>query len=108
MDGVLDILAQAGMTCDDLISVQVTTTDIDFWELFNDIYLHYVATANNNKGDLASWVNGLLIALPELLEKYRSFQRPWYSQFDRSGRVGVCKTIDCAAYTRRKRGLAKK
>jgi hypothetical protein len=66
-----------------------------------------VATANNNKGDLASWVNGLLLALPELLEKYGSFKRPWYSQFERSGRVSVCKTIDCAAYTRRTRGLAK-
>jgi predicted nuclease of predicted toxin-antitoxin system len=67
-----------------------------------------VATANNNKGDLASWVNGLLLALPELLDRYQSFKRPWYSQFDRSGKVGVCKTIDCAAYTRRKRRVAKK
>jgi 2-iminobutanoate/2-iminopropanoate deaminase len=41
MDNLRDILAQAGMTCNDLVSVQVTATDTNFWEPFNDIFRRY-------------------------------------------------------------------
>jgi 2-iminobutanoate/2-iminopropanoate deaminase len=41
MDNVRDILAQVGMTCNDLVTVQVTSTDTNFWEPFNDIFRRY-------------------------------------------------------------------
>jgi hypothetical protein len=62
-----------------------------------------LATANNNKGDLSSWVDGLLKAMPEVIKYHATKERPWFAQYERGGRVTVCKTIDCSAYTRRTR-----
>jgi predicted nuclease of predicted toxin-antitoxin system len=65
-----------------------------------------VATANNNKGDLSSWVSGLIKAMPEVIKYQEKKVRPWFAQYERSGKITVCKTIDCTAYTRRTRQVA--
>ena len=38
-DGVEKVLAQAGMTMDDLVSVQIFSPDVALWEQFNQAYL---------------------------------------------------------------------
>ena len=38
-DGFEKVLAQAGMTMDDLVSVQIFSPDVSLWEQFNQAYL---------------------------------------------------------------------
>ena len=44
LDGEKDVLAQAGMTMDDLVYVQVSCTDLALFETFNPIYKSYFTT----------------------------------------------------------------
>jgi hypothetical protein len=62
-----------------------------------------LATASNSEGDLASWVNALIVAKKDVEKKFRRQGRPWFAQFDRQGNVTVCRTIDCNSTTRRTR-----
>lgn len=41
LDGYKAVLAEAGMTFDDLVSVQVFCTDLSLYNTFNDIYKTY-------------------------------------------------------------------
>lgn len=41
LDGEKDVLAQAGMTMDDLVYVQISCTDLKLFETFNPIYKTY-------------------------------------------------------------------
>src|SRR5262249_61362809 len=41
IDGIKDVLAQAGMTMDDLVSVQVFCSDVSLYDKFNPIYRSY-------------------------------------------------------------------
>lgn len=41
LDGEKDVLAQAGMTMDDLVYVQIFCTDLSLFEKFNPIYKSY-------------------------------------------------------------------
>jgi 2-iminobutanoate/2-iminopropanoate deaminase len=41
LDGEKDVLAQAGMTMDDLVYVQISCTDLSLFEKFNPIYKSY-------------------------------------------------------------------
>jgi len=41
LDGYKAVLAEAGMTMDDLVSVQVFCTDLTLYNTFNDIYKTY-------------------------------------------------------------------
>jgi len=41
LDGEKDVLAQAGMTMDDLVYVQISCTDLSLFEKFNPIYKGY-------------------------------------------------------------------
>lgn len=44
LDGEKTVLAQAGMTMDDLVYVQVSCTDLSLFETFNPIYKSYFTT----------------------------------------------------------------
>src|SRR5712692_856642 len=44
LDGEKDVLAQAGMTMDDLVYVQIACTDISLFGKFNPIYASYFTT----------------------------------------------------------------
>jgi len=44
LDGEKDVLAQAGMTMDDLVYVQIACTDLSLFEKFNPIYKGYFTT----------------------------------------------------------------
>ncbi|HEX4544471.1 MAG TPA: Rid family hydrolase [Candidatus Acidoferrum sp.] len=44
LDGEKDVLAQAGMTMDDLVYVQVACTDLSLFGKFNPIYASYFTT----------------------------------------------------------------
>jgi 2-iminobutanoate/2-iminopropanoate deaminase len=44
LDGEKDVLAQAGMTMDDLVYVQIACTDLSLFEKFNPIYKSYFTT----------------------------------------------------------------
>jgi reactive intermediate/imine deaminase len=44
LDGEKDVLAQAGMTMDDLVYVQVACTDLSLFGRFNAIYASYFTT----------------------------------------------------------------
>jgi 2-iminobutanoate/2-iminopropanoate deaminase len=44
LDGEKDVLAQAGMTMDDLVYVQISCTDLSLFEKFNPIYKTYFTT----------------------------------------------------------------
>jgi 2-iminobutanoate/2-iminopropanoate deaminase len=44
LDGEKDVLAQAGMTMDDLVYVQIACTDLTLFEKFNPIYKGYFTT----------------------------------------------------------------
>ncbi len=44
LDGEKDVLAQAGMTMDDLVYVQIACTDLSLFEKFNPIYRSYFTT----------------------------------------------------------------
>ena len=39
LDGVEAVLAEAGMTMNDLVSVQIFSPELSLWEPFNDAYL---------------------------------------------------------------------
>jgi 2-iminobutanoate/2-iminopropanoate deaminase len=39
LDGVQSVLAEAGMTMDDLVSVQIFSPDLSLWEPFNAAYV---------------------------------------------------------------------
>ncbi len=41
LDGEKDVLAQAGMTMDDLVYVQISCTDLSLFDKFNPIYKSY-------------------------------------------------------------------
>jgi reactive intermediate/imine deaminase len=41
LDAVRDVLAQAGMTMDDLVYVQIFTPDVSLFQSFNEIYVKY-------------------------------------------------------------------
>jgi 2-iminobutanoate/2-iminopropanoate deaminase len=41
LDGEKDVLAQAGMTMDDIVSVQIFCTDLSLFDKFNPIYKSY-------------------------------------------------------------------
>jgi 2-iminobutanoate/2-iminopropanoate deaminase len=41
LDGEKEVLAQAGMTMDDLVYVQVACTDLSLFDKFNGIYRTY-------------------------------------------------------------------
>ena len=41
IDGIKDVLAQAGMTMDDLVTVQVFCSDVSLYDKFNPIYRSY-------------------------------------------------------------------
>jgi 2-iminobutanoate/2-iminopropanoate deaminase len=41
LDGEKEVLAQAGMTMDDIVSVQIFCTDLSLFEQFNPIYKSY-------------------------------------------------------------------
>lgn len=41
LDGEKDVLAQAGMTMDDLVYVQISCTDLKLFDTFNPIYKTY-------------------------------------------------------------------
>ncbi len=44
LDGDKEVLAQAGMTMDDLVYVQIACTDLSLFEKFNPIYKSYSTT----------------------------------------------------------------
>ena len=44
LDSEKDVLAQAGMTMDDLVYVQIACTDLSLFEKFNPIYKSYFTT----------------------------------------------------------------
>lgn len=44
LDGEKDVLAQAGMTMDDLVYVQIACTDLSLFGKFNPIYASYFST----------------------------------------------------------------
>lgn len=44
LDGEKDVLAQAGMTMDDLVYVQIACTDLSLFQKFNPIYASYFST----------------------------------------------------------------
>jgi reactive intermediate/imine deaminase len=44
LDGEKAVLAQAGMTMDDLVYVQISCTDLSLFEKFNPIYKSYFTT----------------------------------------------------------------
>jgi 2-iminobutanoate/2-iminopropanoate deaminase len=44
LDGEKDVLAQAGMTFDDLVYVQIACTDLSLFQKFNPIYASYFST----------------------------------------------------------------
>ncbi len=44
LDGDKEVLAQAGMTMDDLVYVQIACTDLSLFEKFNPIYKSYFTT----------------------------------------------------------------
>jgi 2-iminobutanoate/2-iminopropanoate deaminase len=44
LDGEKDVLAQAGMTMDDLVYVQIACTDLSLFEKFNLVYRSYFTT----------------------------------------------------------------
>ena len=44
LDGDKEVLAQAGMTMDDLVYVQIACTDLSLFEKFNPIYRSYFTT----------------------------------------------------------------
>lgn len=44
LDGEKEVLAQAGMTMDDLVYVQVACTDLSLFQKFNAIYASYFTT----------------------------------------------------------------
>lgn len=44
LDGEKEVLAQAGMTMDDLVYVQVACTDLSLFQKFNPIYASYFTT----------------------------------------------------------------
>jgi reactive intermediate/imine deaminase len=46
LDGEKDVLAQAGMTMDDLVYVQIACTDLSLFEKFNPIYKSYFTTTD--------------------------------------------------------------
>jgi len=46
LDGEKDVLAQAGMTMDDLVYVQISCTDLSLFDKFNPIYKSYFATTD--------------------------------------------------------------
>ncbi len=46
LDGEKDVLAQAGMTMDDLVYVQIACTDLSLFEKFNPIYRSYFTTTD--------------------------------------------------------------
>ena len=46
LDGEKDVLAQAGMTMDDLVYVQISCTDLSLFEKFNLIYKSYFSTTD--------------------------------------------------------------
>ena len=41
LDGIRAVLAEAGMTMDDLVSVQVFCSDVSLYGAFNDVYREY-------------------------------------------------------------------
>lgn len=45
--------------------------------------------------------------MPEVLNHYIGKTRPWFAQYERSGKITKCETIDCSAYTRRTRQFKK-
>ena len=46
LDGEKDVLAQAGMTMDDLVYVQISCTDLSLFDKFNPIYKSYFTTTD--------------------------------------------------------------
>lgn len=44
LDGEKEVLAQAGMTMDDLVYVQIACTDLSLFQKFNPIYASYFTT----------------------------------------------------------------
>ena len=44
LDGEKEVLAQAGMTMDDLVYVQISCSDLSLFETFNPIYKSYFTT----------------------------------------------------------------
>jgi enamine deaminase RidA (YjgF/YER057c/UK114 family) len=46
LDGEKDVLAQAGMTMDDLVYVQISCTDLTLFDKFNPIYKSYFTTTD--------------------------------------------------------------
>jgi 2-iminobutanoate/2-iminopropanoate deaminase len=44
LDGIKSVLAQAGMTMDDLVYVQIACTDLSLFDKFNGIYRGYFTT----------------------------------------------------------------
>lgn len=46
LDGEKDVLAQAGMTMDDLVYVQIACTDLSLFEKFNSMYRSYFTTTD--------------------------------------------------------------
>ena len=44
LDGEKEVLAQAGMTMDDLVYVQIACTDLSMYDKFNAIYRSYFTT----------------------------------------------------------------
>jgi 2-iminobutanoate/2-iminopropanoate deaminase len=44
LDGEKDVLAQAGMTMDDLVYVQISCSDLSLFKTFNPIYASYFST----------------------------------------------------------------
>ena len=46
LDGEKDVLAQAGMTMDDLVYVQISCTDLALFDKFNPIYRSYFTTTD--------------------------------------------------------------
>lgn len=46
LDGEKEVLAQAGMTMDDLVYVQISCTDLSLFDKFNPIYKSYFTTTD--------------------------------------------------------------
>ena len=44
LDGIKSVLAQAGMTMDDLVYVQIACTDLSLFDKFNGVYRGYFTT----------------------------------------------------------------
>jgi hypothetical protein len=52
-----------------------------------------LATSHNPCCDVEIWIQAILKAQVEIRRKFKTQARPWYAQFNRQGKITVCKSI---------------